>query len=285
MPRRYYSPDDPESYVTPSRLKRLSRSKQVEYIAHWFSGMFEDPQNETPYAIDEHSPYNYEYIWGGPYDARDQIGDEFGGIVSDDVIDLAVAEVERDGVVEWAPGRNHPDQRRRSEDALSDAYETQGPSLDEIRTRLDSGVVPTFGSPHELSERAALRHLVAELAQSLSQELHVRPGIGHNGPPDDLRLTVEVISYASRATNQMGIELAKGLPDVSTIIESTSRLQSVLSWMLRKADKAVDSFAGAIGTAGGVAAVAQLAGFPVAEKISRVVQAATEWLSAITLPF
>jgi hypothetical protein len=151
VPRRYYSPDDPESYVTPSRLKRLSQSKKIEYIAHRFNGMFEDPQNETPYAIDEQSPYNYEYIWGGPYDARDQIGDEFGEIVSDALIDLAVAEVERDGIVEWAPGRNHPDQRRRREDALLEAYETRKPSLHEIRERLESGVAPTFGSPHELS--------------------------------------------------------------------------------------------------------------------------------------
>jgi len=54
---RYYSPDDFETYVTPSRLKRLGRHKQVAYMVHWFNGMFEDPQNETPYATDKESPY------------------------------------------------------------------------------------------------------------------------------------------------------------------------------------------------------------------------------------
>jgi hypothetical protein len=100
-----------------------------------------------------------------------------------------------------------------------------------------------------------------------------------------MRLTVEVISNASSATNLLEIELSKGTPDVSRIIESTSKLQSILSWLLGKADKTVDSFAGAIGAAGGVAVAAQLAGFPVAEKINSVIQAAKDWLNAITLPF
>ena len=36
MANRYYSPDDADSYVTPSRLKRLAKKKQVAYIVKWF---------------------------------------------------------------------------------------------------------------------------------------------------------------------------------------------------------------------------------------------------------
>ena len=114
MAVRYYSLGDPKSYVTPSQLKRLGREKQIAYMVHWFRGMFEDPQNEMPYATDKESHYNYEYIWGGPYDANDELGDQFCGIVSDEVIKAAVEIVQNDGIHEWAPGPDHPNRQRSS---------------------------------------------------------------------------------------------------------------------------------------------------------------------------
>ena len=39
--RRYYSPTDPESYVTPDRFQRMGKEKQVDYMVDWFRGMFE----------------------------------------------------------------------------------------------------------------------------------------------------------------------------------------------------------------------------------------------------
>ena len=82
--------------------------------------MFEDPANETPYESREGG---YQYVWGGPYEARDDFDQEFGGIVSEEVIDAAVSEVERTGIVYWAPGPNHPNQKARMEEAMANDNE------------------------------------------------------------------------------------------------------------------------------------------------------------------
>ena len=119
---------------------------QIAYLVHWFGGMFEDPANETPYESREGG---YQYVWGGPYEAQDEIDREFGGLVSEDVIDSVVSEIERDGTVYWAPGPNHPNQRARAEEAMAEEDDPPLPGLDEIRARLDGGVRPRFGDPDE----------------------------------------------------------------------------------------------------------------------------------------
>ena len=111
------APDNSERSVTPAELKRLGKRMQIAYLVHWFGGMFEDPANETPYESREGG---YQYVWGGPYEAQDEIDREFGGLVSEDVIDSVVSEIERDGTVYWAPGPNHPNQRARAEEAMAE---------------------------------------------------------------------------------------------------------------------------------------------------------------------
>ena len=149
---RYYSPDDPDSYVTPARLKRLGRKKQCAYMVQWFHGMFEDPANETPYNGREGG---YQYIGGGPYEAADELGAEFGGIVSEEALEAAIAEVESDGIVEWAPGPGHPDQKARTEEAMVDDREPPTTNLEEIRERLEGGVSPQIGDALEARRRSS----------------------------------------------------------------------------------------------------------------------------------
>jgi hypothetical protein len=53
-------------------------------MRRWFFANYEDPAENTPYEGE------YVYIWGGPYDAQEELSQEFGDIVSDKVIeDLA----------------------------------------------------------------------------------------------------------------------------------------------------------------------------------------------------
>jgi hypothetical protein len=108
VPARYYSRDNPDKFVTPSGLKRLGRQKQVEYMVTWFHDLYEDPGNETPYISREGG---YQYIWGGPFDAAEELGGEFGGIVPDEVIEAAVEELQTEGIFDWAPTPAHPDRR------------------------------------------------------------------------------------------------------------------------------------------------------------------------------
>ena len=76
----------------------MSDEEQHEAMWEWFHAHFEDPANQTPY---ESAEGGYIYIWGGPYDARDQIGNEFYEVVPQEVMDRVIERIQRDGW-EWA---------------------------------------------------------------------------------------------------------------------------------------------------------------------------------------
>jgi hypothetical protein len=44
----------------------------------------------------------YQYIYGGPYDAYEELESEFGSIYSDELIKSAVEELESTGPLEWS---------------------------------------------------------------------------------------------------------------------------------------------------------------------------------------
>ena len=50
----------------------------------WFFENYEDPVENTPYDSGEGG---YQYIWGGPFDAREELETEFSGIVPDELIE------------------------------------------------------------------------------------------------------------------------------------------------------------------------------------------------------
>ena len=67
----------------------------------WFRTNFEDPAYHTP-----HDEGEYVYIWGGPFDAREELEDVFGSVATEAAITAAVEEVEAE-CWEWAPSRPH----------------------------------------------------------------------------------------------------------------------------------------------------------------------------------
>ena len=281
---RYFAPDDPERSVTTEGLKRLGRKTQIAYLVHWFRGMFEDPANETPYESREGG---YQYVWGGPYEARDEFDREFGGIVSEDVIDAAVSEVERSGTVYWAPGPNHPNQKARMEEAMANDHEPPPTTLEDIRDRLAGGATPQFGDSLEAGCRASLRTEIARLRDLMERGAPVHGGIGHNRPPEHLALSVELTVEVKQTIEEIDAEVAKPAPNVEAVAESTSRLEKVLAWMGDKLDKSVDTFLTKYWSTLGIAAAlgTGVALSPVGEWVGRVFNAALEWLDAVTLAF
>lgn len=87
-------------------LKHADPELQKEVLRRWFSTRFWDPANETPHDSEEGG---YLYIWGGPYDAEEELHGRFSDLVPDEVIDEAVEELQRDGIYEWAPIHTEPD--------------------------------------------------------------------------------------------------------------------------------------------------------------------------------
>lgn len=287
--RRYYSDEDIEHGVTPSRLKKLGRAKQIEYIKHWFFRNFEDPANETPYNSQEGG---YLYIWGGPYDALDEIGNEFGDLVSQEVIEEAVNEVQRDGIYDWAPGTEHPDQRQRQEEWEAEQQPELEPDIDLIIENLKAGIKPNYGAPHELAEREAILDRLAQLETTLEGLRPRHGGLGHNNPPDDDETdTAGVLSDVNEASKVIREELSKAEPDALAVGLATSRLRTLVTWFGKKFDIAADAFAKAVGDsagkATGVAAVglAAYAYSPVGKIINDVVSLTTQWLQNVTMPF
>ena len=276
--RRYYPDDSFGRYVTGLQFKRLPREEQIACMVHWFRRMYEDPANETPHDSGEGG---YIYIWGGPYEARDEIGDEFGDLVSDEVIEAAVSEVESDGTLDWAPTDINPKHKAHFDEDEEDGYESPPPTLDEIRDRLASGHAPRFGDPVEAEGRQALRNEIGRLRDALEPQSSAHGGIGHNRPPESLSLSVDQTEEVTEALKELEEESSKDVPDVSAVVESTGRVGKVLGWCGRKLDVSLDSFMKTLGALGAGAVVAGFAGFPLLEAIARVYRAALKWLDAI----
>src|ERR1700730_12145242 len=86
--------------VSRTAFRRMRKAEKLELMIGWFHLNFEDPAQSTPY---ESAEGGYQWIWGGPYEARDELYSKFGDIVSESFIEEAVKEIESDGIVDWAP--------------------------------------------------------------------------------------------------------------------------------------------------------------------------------------
>lgn len=140
-----------ESYslvlMSEDALSNADRDTQLEIMENWFRERFEDPAMRTPY---ESAEGGYIWIWGGPYDARDELNTKFSGIVPDNVIcELAVM---LDGECqEWAPNLSLGDYGNYLIDDIaqnSEYYTDFKNAILDIRTLLEtevnSSVSPVF---------------------------------------------------------------------------------------------------------------------------------------------
>ncbi len=71
-------------------------------MRHWFSANYEDPVENTPY---ESAEGGYIYIWGGPYDPREELDGEFVGVIPDKLIEDLAKELHE---ISWE-WTGHPD--------------------------------------------------------------------------------------------------------------------------------------------------------------------------------
>ena len=93
----YYASDG-ESVLLED-LPGLGYREQLDVMKTWFRQHYEDPAERTPY---ESAEGGYIWIWGGPYETREVLGDEFGEIVSENLIDSLVQDLDSE-CFEWAP--------------------------------------------------------------------------------------------------------------------------------------------------------------------------------------
>jgi hypothetical protein len=94
-------PDLVESLETgppsdPPDIRGLTNGRATKKMADWFLANFENPAESTP------RDGGYVYIWGGPYNAREELDEAFGVVATERAIEAAVEQIENEGF-EWAP--------------------------------------------------------------------------------------------------------------------------------------------------------------------------------------
>lgn len=232
---RYFTDEDPEVGVTRSQFRKLGRARQLAYMQHWFETYYEDPTNETPRDDGE-----FLYIWGGPYDAHDVLGDEFGDLVSDERMQEAVDLVERDGIVDWAPTSRHPNyQAALEQDMPEDEPPAAEPeTIEALLRRLEDGYPVSFGSPEDMAQRAVVRRHLEALRAELAQLSLSTPRMGHNNPPADDE--VPSVSEVEASIAEISAELDKPEPNAVTVASAASRISRAGKWLKGRLDKAIE---------------------------------------------
>lgn len=81
--KKRYELSDGEKSITSTKLKRANKEVKIDAMRTWFSKNYADPAQNTPY---ESAEGGYIYIWGGPYEAEEELFFEFSGLVSEALI-------------------------------------------------------------------------------------------------------------------------------------------------------------------------------------------------------
>ncbi|CAM8469786.1 TPA: hypothetical protein J4Z52_001170 [Escherichia coli] len=91
--------------VPLNSLRYKSKEDQIEVMRNWFFENFEDPANACPYESREGG---YHYIYGGPYDASEELQAMFEPYVKSNYIEELVGELQGE-CYEWSGSSNNID--------------------------------------------------------------------------------------------------------------------------------------------------------------------------------
>ncbi|MBI9086696.1 MAG: hypothetical protein JEZ11_24075 [Desulfobacterales bacterium] len=139
MKKQTYFHIDSDQQISIEELKNEDKEFQIEVMKEWFSRFFENPVESTPYETKEGG---YQYIWGGPYNAKEELENEFSGIVSEEAIEELVEELETESY-EWSgiPSDEHYDDYYYDVIAANtESHGTLTKSLNNIRKLLYSDI-------------------------------------------------------------------------------------------------------------------------------------------------
>jgi hypothetical protein len=262
--------------ITRTAFRRFPKAEKIELMVEWFHQNYEDPAQSTPYETAEGG---YQYIWGGPYDANDEIGSMFGGLVPDKWIEEAVKEVERDGIYDWAPV--HRSENDYGEEPIPE------PSLDDIPD--EAG--PVFGTDEDYRARQTVATALDDLQRRLDTPRPI--GIGHNRPPEEIDTEEPSSAEAFKpVVQELRDEFEKPAPSIPLIKQLAYRLRdgwrSAARWARKKMDMMVDEAAKTIGKRAGdwaLAAAAVAIEPHLHAAFVKAYEAVIGWLHIVTSPF
>jgi hypothetical protein len=230
------------SGFTASAMRRMRKAKKIDAMVQWFGGHFEDPVERLPYITAEGG---YQWIYGGPYDASEEIQGEFYDVVDFDTMMEAVEQVQEEGLFGWAPKSDPSDYEEEPEDD-----EARGPIVDGDGER--PPVVEAAAPPEPVARAEVLRRLdeLEALIIPLVAEPIVRPAMmGHNQPPEDLEIEQAVSRPEWRQVQSAIAEIreqaAAEIPSVEIVEQRSNRIRKALGaltrWLRDRANKAIDT--------------------------------------------
>ncbi|MDX8326726.1 hypothetical protein [Agrobacterium tumefaciens] len=228
---RSYNLDDQQ--YSPATFQVLRPARRIEAMVQWFHENYEDPAIRTPY---ESAEGGYQWIWGGPYDAREEIGDQFSDIADEAEIDAAVDEVEKDGLVEWVPKESPDDYDERDEEgdftpppnSLAGIVGSNFKSSNFSNLTFGAGVPARTRVPDEDVEalRVEMRGWLDSLEALIRQQMSIAPNRGHNRPPELLEIERPVsqaqLQEVVIAIAEVRKESESPAPQVASIIEQVT---------------------------------------------------------------
>ncbi|MBY5327648.1 hypothetical protein [Rhizobium leguminosarum] len=188
-----------------------------ELIREWFFENFEDPAENTPH---ESAEGGYQWVYGGPYDAREEIESAFPD-VEEEVLDDVINDIEAEGI-EWAP---HVDR-----------------------------VIEESDEDHPVSDYEAMQTAIKELQAAVAALKPFTSVIGSNHPPEEIGLPPydeqdkKEIEEAIDTLLGPAAELSANPVMVASSAEVLkSKGEKLKEFVSRHGDKFVENFAGQMG--------------------------------------
>ena len=151
----------------PPDLTGKRAAECAELMIEWFRDNFEDPSESTP-----RDDGDWVYIWGGPYDAREELKDAFAdqlGRFGSDTADtlIAAASHKLDGW-EWAPSES----RMQPETPTNKIVAAKQSLMSTFTAADDADVKGTF----KLNDVALILHELYRLQQQIDSARNVLRG-------------------------------------------------------------------------------------------------------------
>lgn len=162
----YYLPGH-EHALSARELQTEDSETQIEVMKAWFRLRFEDPAENMPHDSREGG---YIWVWGGPYNAREELEAEFEGSVPASLI-IELAEDLENECWDWAP-TNPPEYYEELFEDIGEITEYRehfSGSIRDIRKVLDARVDDSVISfVHRLLYVSAITALEAYLSDAFT---------------------------------------------------------------------------------------------------------------------
>ena len=143
MEKAKYYTSEYERELRREDLPNEDREVQLDAMRTWFFQNYEDPAERTPYESREGG---YIWIWGGPYEAREELESEFSGVVTDELIEELSDEL--NGICwEWAPTEKPGDYDEYIVDdiaQITEFYDNFSSAILDIEKLLETKIDPPY---------------------------------------------------------------------------------------------------------------------------------------------